>query len=151
MKGACKCHGVSGSCSLRTCWSQLPAFREVGNRLKESHELATQAAFNRQGTGLVAKQQGRSGFIDAKGNSQSRLPKDGLVYLDPSPDYCSETTGRVCEKGSSGPDGCAVLCCGRGYNVQRARVKQRCGCKFFWCCEVKCRICYRTKRIYTCK
>ncbi|WAR10005.1 WNT9A-like protein [Mya arenaria] len=34
----CKCHGISGSCTVRTCWRQLATFLEVGNVLKEKYE-----------------------------------------------------------------------------------------------------------------
>lgn len=37
---ACKCHGVSGSCSLKTCWLQLADFRHVGEFLKEKYDSA---------------------------------------------------------------------------------------------------------------
>ncbi|ELW67346.1 Protein Wnt-9a [Tupaia chinensis] len=36
----CKCHGVSGSCTVRTCWRQLAPFHEVGKHLKHKYETA---------------------------------------------------------------------------------------------------------------
>jgi len=42
MKVQCKCHGVSGSCEVKTCWRSVPAFREVGNILKDKYNGATE-------------------------------------------------------------------------------------------------------------
>ncbi|KAK3104883.1 hypothetical protein FSP39_012347 [Pinctada imbricata] len=42
MKVDCKCHGVSGSCELRTCWRAMPRFREVGVIIKEKFDGATE-------------------------------------------------------------------------------------------------------------
>lgn len=38
VKTRCKCHGISGSCTVRTCWRQLSPFRDIGNTLKQKYE-----------------------------------------------------------------------------------------------------------------
>jgi wingless-type MMTV integration site family protein 16 len=63
-----------------------------------------------------------------KSKAKRRVPvsKGDLVHIHKSPNYCVEdpgkgipgTAGRVCNKTSTGPDSCDLLCCGRGYNTQ---------------------------------
>lgn len=40
MKMHCRCHGVSGSCELKTCWKFMPTFNEIGNVLKQKYGKA---------------------------------------------------------------------------------------------------------------
>lgn len=61
------------------------------------------------------------------------------------------TTGRACNRTSAGMDGCSLLCCGRGYNTKKIVMRERCECKFHWCCRVDCNTCVRTVELYTCK
>nr|XP_014102858.1 protein Wnt-5 isoform X1 [Bactrocera oleae]XP_036225868.1 protein Wnt-5 isoform X1 [Bactrocera oleae] len=143
----CKCHGVSGSCSLITCWQQLSSIREIGDYLREKYEESTVVKLNKRGR-LQVK------------DPQYKVPTaHDLVYLDESPDWCRNsrqlqwpgTHGRVCNKTSSGLDGCGILCCGRGYNTKNIVVRERCNCKFHWCCQVKCDVCVKVLEEHTCK
>ncbi|XP_037941128.1 protein Wnt-5-like [Teleopsis dalmanni] len=143
----CKCHGVSGSCSLITCWQQLSSIREIGDYLREKYEESTEVKLNKRGR-LQVK------------DAQFKVPTaHDLVYLDESPDWCRNnkqlqwpgTHGRICNKTSSGLDGCGILCCGRGYNTKNIVVRERCNCKFHWCCQVKCDICVKVLEEHTCK
>lgn len=144
---SCKCHGVSGSCSLKTCWLQLAEFRKVGDRLKEKYDSAAAMRITRQG---------KLELTNSRFNQPS--PED-LVYVDPSPDYClrNETTGslgtqgRLCNKTSEGTDGCELMCCGRGYDRFKSVQVERCHCRFHWCCFVRCKKCTEIVDQYVCK
>jgi hypothetical protein len=37
MKSVCKCHGVSGSCTTKTCWKRLKPFKETAEILKGTY------------------------------------------------------------------------------------------------------------------
>lgn len=41
MRQECKCHGMSGSCTVKTCWMRLPNFRLVGDNLKDRFDGAS--------------------------------------------------------------------------------------------------------------
>uniref|UniRef100_A0AAU7EAS1 Protein Wnt n=1 Tax=Terebratalia transversa TaxID=34513 RepID=A0AAU7EAS1_TERTR len=148
----CKCHGVSGSCELKTCWKAAPEFRYVGVKLKKKYDkaLKVDATNNARGKILPVKSTYRS----------KRSPYTmELIYFEKSPTFCdpdpsvdsSGTTGRICNKTSTGIDRCDTLCCGRGYDMLRVTRIERCHCKFHWCCYVKCKKCESTKWVTVCK
>uniref|UniRef100_A0A665V465 Protein Wnt n=2 Tax=Echeneis naucrates TaxID=173247 RepID=A0A665V465_ECHNA len=147
MSTDCRCHGVSGSCAVKTCWRTMAAFERVGVYLKERYETSVQVS-DRSRRKMRRK-------------DQRRLPvdKQQLIFFNKSPNYCLEdrprgvagTRGRRCSRTSVGPDGCNLLCCGRGYNTHVVRHVQRCECKFVWCCYVQCRRCESMNDMHTCK
>jgi len=107
--------------------------------------------------------------VEVKGNKRGKLrrrrspaqeiPRISLVYLDSSPDYCIRnkrtgvlgTKGRQCRKGAPGSEGCGLMCCGRGYRTYKVKIREKCNCKFVWCCSVECQSCERTVRRQICK
>ena len=50
MRVQCKCHGVSGSCEMKTCWRAMPPFKEIGTVLKEKFDGATEVVMRRIGS-----------------------------------------------------------------------------------------------------
>ncbi|XP_039263168.1 protein Wnt-5-like [Styela clava] len=142
----CKCHGVSGSCSLKTCWMQVPDFRDVGDRLRQRYQGAVEMKVTHRGQ-----------LKTRWGNIASPTIVD-LVFLDSSPDYCNPnpkmgvmgTSGRECNKDSTGMDGCGLMCCGRGFVTREVETVKPCHCKFQWCCYVKCQQCTETVLKHIC-
>lgn len=80
MQRVCKCHGMSGSCSMRVCWRRLPPFRQVGEALFQSYEGASHVKF-------VEK---RKKKLRAVSPELKKPNKTDLVFLDDSPDYCEK-------------------------------------------------------------
>ena len=58
----CKCHGVSGSCTLKTCWQRLPPFRRVGDYLMQRWPFFL-FSFHRSGQKKKWVQLNQSGLI----------------------------------------------------------------------------------------
>ncbi|ELT87681.1 hypothetical protein CAPTEDRAFT_149951 [Capitella teleta] len=147
----CRCHGVSGSCAVKTCWRTLTSFREAGNELKQKYENSIS----------IAEKSKRKLRQRQRRQRQRRTSNNGLdmVYIEDSPNYCRKnmkrgilgTKGRECERDPDARDSCNTLCCGRGYNTEVVRFVERCQCKFVWCCEVKCKICETITDKQTCK
>lgn len=153
----CKCHGVSGSCAMKTCWKTLPPFRVVGDTLMRKYNKARLVT-------TPADAPERLIYKRRSARKAQQPPKRlELVYLQPSPNYCDQdvsqgslgTFGRQCNRNRTatrgGVDSCDLLCCGRGYNTHRINRSYQCRCKFRWCCDVICDECYEHSEQYTCK
>ena len=157
-KMVCKCHGLSGDCSIRTCWQQVSAFRGIGNYLKQRYR---KAKFVNYFDGEL--RQGN----DARTRQLAVFSKKQLAFLQKSPNYCREdpilkikgTKGRQCARGKNKNDltiserkSCRSLCRSCGYKVKGVTVQTSttCNCKFRWCCKVKCDKCESKQNNYYC-
>ncbi|XP_045480362.1 protein Wnt-7b [Harmonia axyridis] len=161
----CKCHGVSGSCTMKTCWKTLPSFREIGDHLMKKYYRARPVASAISSTSQRGIERARTKrkihLVLKKGKTPiKKLPKKSdLVFLQMSPNYCERdlasgslgTVGRSCNRTSRGTDGCDLMCCGRGYNTHQYTRSWQCRCKFHWCCYVNCDTCSERTEEYTCK
>nr|XP_009927763.1 PREDICTED: protein Wnt-11b-like [Haliaeetus albicilla] len=76
----CKCHGVSGSCSVKTCWKGLPNLDEIASDLKSKYLAAIKVTHRLIGPRkqLIPKE------MDVR-----PVKETDLVYLNNSPDYCT--------------------------------------------------------------
>jgi len=147
----CRCHGLSGSCSARTCFRRAPSLGDVGGRLRARYDGAVQVT--------VSNADGRTLQPLAADHSPLPLGDELLAFATESPDYCRRsrrvgshgTRRRFCSSRSAGPEGCAVLCCGRGYRTRTLTVTENCRCTFRWCCHVACQTCVANKTVHVCR
>ncbi|XP_024416371.2 protein Wnt-3a [Desmodus rotundus] len=150
----CKCHGLSGSCEVKTCWWSQPDFRAIGDFLKDKYDSASEMVVekHRESRGWVETLRPRYTYF--------KVPTErDLVYYEASPNFCEPnpetgsfgTRDRTCNVSSPGIDGCDLLCCGRGHNARAEQRLEKCLCVFHWCCYVSCQECARLYDVHTCK
>ncbi|XP_030384472.1 protein Wnt-6 [Scaptodrosophila lebanonensis] len=147
MRLECKCHGLSGSCTVKTCWLKMPPFREVAGRLRDRYDNARKVALRNDGNSFMP---------DTPHTKQAN--KYQLVYADDSPDFCTPnpktgalgTQDRECNATSTGADSCDLLCCSRGHKHRVVPESTNCKCVFKWCCEVTCEKCIEHREVNTC-
>lgn len=89
----CKCHGVSGSCSVRTCWHTLPELHSVGTTLLQSYVNAVRlhhqpTTSRRRHRDLVQRYSSQGGIR----MGQLSVDRRHLVFYNNSPDYCTADT-----------------------------------------------------------
>ncbi|XP_059152707.1 protein Wnt-9a-like, partial [Physella acuta] len=164
----CKCHGLSGSCTVETCWQQLAPFKEVGRVLKNKYEKSVRVigTTNDATTDQTQLMKQRPHAPETQLMKQRPHPPETsqqnlsvpvglteLIHIDDSPDFCKAsryspgTYGRLCNKGQN----CGSICCGRGHNVQKRMYKRPCKCEVIWCCSLKCKECVEEEDVYLCK
>ena len=156
MQTSCSCHGISGSCTIQTCWRQLPEVGVVGDVLRQKYNAA---AMVRVG---VPPGGGPASLYYADSGPNPVVPMSSeIVYLEPTVDYCSlqsnYTLNRYCVPRSNMTSylsgyysACEDLCCnGKYITLQRTRTYS-CNCKFIWCCNVVCSTCTETVVQYMC-
>lgn len=105
MKQVCKCHGVSGSCSVKVCWKVMPEFRVIGDELMKRYRQAAQINDRRVRSRLQKLKMIISRrSLNLDGQDEHRSMKDSLVFIETSPNFCKRnpdmnnfgTSGRVC-------------------------------------------------------
>ncbi|KAH8317716.1 hypothetical protein KR074_007562 [Drosophila pseudoananassae] len=147
MMDKCKCHGVSGSCSMKTCWKKMADFNATATLLRQKYNQAIRKAPNLRTMRQAPSSRMRKPKQRRKKPQQSQYTT--LYYLETSPSYCSVTKDRQCLH----PDNCGTLCCGRGWTTQVFKEVEKCRCRFNngRCCQLICDYCQRFENKYFCK
>ncbi|XP_028405162.1 protein Wnt-8b-like [Dendronephthya gigantea] len=147
-KKVCKCHGSSSSCTTKTCMKKVEKFEKVADALWEKYHTALRVVY-------------KNGSLFDQVDKKVTKRRVELAYFTRSPNYCRPNRrlkipgveGRVCEAGSQNDlKKCTKLCesCGLKMKLKVVTRKEKCNCKFVWCCYVKCEECEKRVLTATC-
>lgn len=139
---------MSGACSSKKCVKRLPKFSVIADAVKELYNKAIKVGMDNNGVKLLTSQ------------DEERDPTDkDMIYAENSPDFCQKsllfgsegTKGRECQLKANEPNSCKKLCCNRGHTTKVKVIKEKCQCKFKYCCQVECESCTKIVTKHYCK
>lgn len=136
-EGVCKCHGVSGSCAVRTCFKELTDMPVIAAKLRVKYNEACEVKSNGHS---------QNGWVPKTGKCSGFTEEDFIFRTDY--DWCQENqfigatgvVGRVCEPHSDGPNSCQNLCrrCDKRPVQLKKLVQIQKNCHFDFCCHITC-------------
>lgn len=89
MATTCKCHGVSGSCSVKTCWKAVSDMQSIGTALSNIYNMAVEVKLQpQQNSGRHQNRSRDRKLVPAKHTGRSSFGDDELIFYTQSPDYC---------------------------------------------------------------
>lgn len=152
---SCRCHGVSGACTIQTCKYELANFTIIGNKILQLYQNHTCNA-----TQYDYVKERFSFFMYLTASFRGWCKVNEIVYSEDSPDYCLQKslynslgiTGRVCDPHGNSSNSCNNLCakCDRTYRSITHQVRHTCRCKFELCCDIRCDMCSKIRQSHTC-
>lgn len=74
MRQECKCHGMSGSCTVKTCWMRLANFRVIGDNLKDRFDGASRVMMSNSLRPSGSANAANAASPNAVGPSNGALP-----------------------------------------------------------------------------
>ncbi len=162
MKQFCKCHGVSGSCSIKVCWKVMPEFRFIGNEIMKRYSSASRTESKQ----IIKRMRQQRETV-----SMRQTMNSDLIFLQRSPNFCRKinkngivgTSQRLCgqldqsfnstniQQFSEIHEKCGDLCCGRSFYSKVKEIEEDCQCEFQWASmSVKCKRCKENVIQYFC-
>jgi hypothetical protein len=155
IKNLCKCHGITGSCTVQTCARTPPGLRVIGNTIKTLLDNAKKVDSGNRRTSKL-----NLVLVEESSQATRTTPKHSeLVYTEDSPSFCdrddtlgiSGVPGRICSKNLSDINSCRSLCCGQGYHEYWEREESNCECKLKTRFSVHCKKCTRQILVAKCR
>ena len=154
VKRRCKCSGLSGSCTVRTCWQATASPEILARQLKHRYHHAIEVLPDFLNANPLHPQ-----FLPIGHRRIRRIHSNDLLYWAGSPDYCQHETslfstqGRRCNNSLTHPaeGSCDYLCCGRGYQTKRYIQEKQCHCHYVHCCYIRCDTCFEQIEEHICR